>query len=737
MTILFESDWAKYPNAIPDLKTKNESFIRLARLYKEMGLSNYQFPLALHNPKLQGIDPHDENIDEYTAGLIAVEAKMNYWYYLRECVRVPPAAGDAIIPFRANRRAIAVSWLFFNHITCTSISPRQTGKSTDIDVLDVWLLNIRCLNTSIALYTKDDALRQKNIQRIKNFEERLPYFLKQRTKNDPNLTDRIFIGSLDNSLLASVSRSSEKDARNLARGLTNAIFTGDEIAYCHNVGITIPAALAAGGAAREIAREANEPYGTIFATTAGKRDDRDGKYAYQLVSESAEFTEKFYDVGTEERLRDVIRSNSRKSKLRVNCTFNHNQLGYSDQWLAERIEDAIAEGDDVERDFLNIWTTGGINPPLSKEQLARIDASKETPEHLDIDSKYNYVTRWYLPEQEAKSILKNEHTLLLVDPSDAGGGDDISFLIMRVSTMEVLVAGNFNVTNLIPFSQWITNWFIEYDKLIGVIENRSSGVTLIDNLCYTLPSFNIDPFKRLYNRIVHQYESEPEKYQEISVPIARRDSFLLTKYKKQFGFSTSGSGIHGRNELYGSTLKQAADLAGDKVKDKTLASQILGLVVKDGRVDHPEGEHDDMVIAWLLGVWFLTKSKNLSFYGIDSKSILPERNKPKFENRAQEYDYYLQQQTKHQINELYKRLTEETDPNIQLKIEYEMRRLDKSLDHNENDIFSIDAMIEKVHEDRRKNTIEKARNRRQTNDVYGNYSRMPTFQGIPNLLNSF
>ena len=66
-----------------------------------------------------------------------------------------------------------------------------------------------------------------------------------------------------------------------------------------------------------------------------------------------------------------------------------------------------------------------------------------------------------------------------------------------------------------------------------------------------------------------------------------------------------------------------------------------------------------------------------------------------------------------------------------------MRRLDKSLDHNENDIFSIDAMIEKVHEDRRKNTIEKARNRRQTNDVYGNYSRMPTFQGIPNLLNSF
>jgi hypothetical protein len=41
--------------------------------------------------------------------------------------------------------------------------------------------------------------------------------------------------------------------------------------------------------------------------------------------------------------------------------------------------------------------------------------------------------------------------------------------------MEVLVAGNFNVTNLIPFSQWITNWFIEYDKLIGVIENRYGG----------------------------------------------------------------------------------------------------------------------------------------------------------------------------------------------------------------------------------------------------------------------
>jgi hypothetical protein len=58
----------------------------------------------------------------------------------------------------------------------------------------------------------------------------------------------------------------------------------------------LPAALAGGGAARDVAAERGEPYGTIYTTTAGKKNDRDGKYAYQITTCSAVWSERFLDV---------------------------------------------------------------------------------------------------------------------------------------------------------------------------------------------------------------------------------------------------------------------------------------------------------------------------------------------------------------------------------------------------------------------------------------------------------
>jgi len=52
------------------------------------------------------------------------------------------------------------------------------------------------------------------------------------------------------------------------------------------------------------------------------------------------------------------------------------------------------------------------------------------------------------------------------------------------------------------------------------------------------------------------------------------------------------------------------------VRDKKLISEILELTVRNGRVDHPPGGHDDHVIAWLMTHWLLTFGHNLSEYGI-------------------------------------------------------------------------------------------------------------------------
>ena len=107
--IVFKSDWRKYPNAIVDTKTPNQSFLKLAALYRDMGVEHYYFHLALLQPALQGVDPHDEdNLTLEQKAMILYECDNNPWYYLREIVLVK-GAGMTIddCRFRANRSNIA------------------------------------------------------------------------------------------------------------------------------------------------------------------------------------------------------------------------------------------------------------------------------------------------------------------------------------------------------------------------------------------------------------------------------------------------------------------------------------------------------------------------------------------------------------------------------------------------------------------------------------------------------
>ena len=60
--ILFLDDWKKYPTARPHLETTNTSYIELASLYRDMGVKNHFFHLALVDQDLKYVDPHSTDI---------------------------------------------------------------------------------------------------------------------------------------------------------------------------------------------------------------------------------------------------------------------------------------------------------------------------------------------------------------------------------------------------------------------------------------------------------------------------------------------------------------------------------------------------------------------------------------------------------------------------------------------------------------------------------------------------
>lgn len=714
--ILFANDWNLYPTAFPNLKTTNQTYVRLASVYREMGVKNYTFLLALVNPALVGIDPFSPHLSMEEMAAIAVECQINPWFFFREVARAPAIAGVGAVPVEANRGNIALWWLFFNHVMTFLIQIRQTGKSFSTDILMAYLTNIVCQNTQINLLTKDDTLRRKNVERLKEIMTELPRYLQQRTKDDLNNGEEISIKSLGNTYVTHVPQSSPKRAYNMGRGLTSPIFHIDEAPFQPNISIALPAALAATGAAVDRAKAEDAPYGTIITTTAGKKDDRDGRFVFNLLSDSAVWNEKFFDAKTLEELEWLIKRNSRSGVCRVNVTLSHRQLGKTDAWLKQKLDESLQTGDDANRDYFNVWTAGSQTNPLPIAVLETIAASEKPVLFTEISQPYGYVTRWYIDEAEIEYRMANGKFILSMDTSEASGGDDISLLMTDVETLETVAAGTYNETNLITFSEWVCSVLVRFSNLTAIIERRSTGAMVLDYLLLMLPAKGIDPFMRLFNQVVNEYDEYPDRYKEICQSMGHRPSDIYVRYKKTFGFSTSGSGKTSRTELYSTVLQSAAKRAGDRVHDKSTIEQITGLVIRNGRVDHEQGSHDDLVIGWLLGHWILTQGKNLSHYGIDVRRIMALLTQNVVLDPIEEWQRQEQMQIRERIEHIYAQLSAEQDDFVSQRLEHELRVLDRKIILESGEIYSVDELIRKAGENKRTR-------RRETTSRFDNSNR--------------
>lgn len=713
MAILFHKDWARYPSAVIDIDTKNKSFVRLALLYRSLGIVNHAFILALVNPALKGIDPHSPGLTESQKAQIALECAINPWYYFREVAKAPAIGGGDAVMQEANRGNIALYWLFFNHVMTFLIQIRQTGKSFSTDSLMTYLMNIGCRDTEINLLTKDDNLRRGNINRLKDIASELPGYLNQQSRDDAANTEEITRVRLKNRYKTHVPQASPKRALNLGRGLTSGIFHIDEGPFQPNIAIALPAALAATGAAVDRAKKAGAYYGTILTTTAGKKDDKDGAFIYKMICESAIWSEKFFDATDQEHLYDIIRKASpggnkilkngkRGGKLRVNITLNHRQLGKTDDWLMEKLEESVQTGDDANRDYFNMWTSGSQSSPLSTTILEAIRNSVRGADHTDISRIGSYTMRWYLPPDQIEQRMFDSTYVMGCDSSNASGGDDSAFYVVDTQTLETVAVANINEANLIHLSKWIATFLIKWPNVTFIPENKSSGQGIIDYLMIELAAVGVNPFKRIFNMVVQDKQANEVQFEEMQRMVQRGNHEHYVRFKKLFGFTTSGSGITSRSALYSDTLQLAARRTGDRIYDKTLADQINGLVTRNSRIDHAPGEHDDVCFAWLLAHWMLTKAKNLRYYGIDPSLVgsLAKDSGADADPEAQ-MEKREQRQLKERIKELADKIAAAKDLFVITRLEQEIRSLSSRLIVEENEMFNVDALIREAKERKR------------------------------------
>ena len=712
--ILFQDDWNKHPTAVPDTSTTNVSWKRYVDLLKAMGIANHAFPLAIHNPRLIGLDPFSPHLTVQQMVEIQLECRFNPWYFYREVLKIPPNASPEPLPVLANRGNIALWWLAYNHIDSAITQPRQTGKSVSSDGIMTHIKDVAAENSKLLLLTKDNALRLANIDRLKKMREFLPSYVGRISKQDADNKTEMTNVALGNIYRTAVGQNSEAGALNLGRGLTSPVTETDESPFIPYIDVTLPAMLASTRAAREEAKATGGFYFNLFPTTAGKKDSRSGAYMFDLFMGAMPWNESLFDCKNEEELQRIVNKNSPGRKKMVYINLLHNQLGKTDEWLYNAMAEANATGEAAERDFMNKWTSGSGSSPLSHEILEMITKARKSPSFTELFSE-GYCINWYIDERElARRQAEGRMMVGGMDTSEGLGRDQISLVIIDTEDLSVLGSMAVDETNLILFSNWIVKLMLKYSNLILIPERKSSGTTIIDNLLLQLPQNGIDPFKRIYNRIVDEGLWKDKKELELFLePVIRRPVSFYDKCKKYFGFATAGGGYHSRDSLYEQTLQKAARLGGYRVYDTALSQEITALIVKNGRIDHTAGGHDDRVIGWLLAVWMLSYSKNLAHYGINNALIsAQDYKKLKDDEVKTSYDKYIdyqQEQLKRQIAGLLMQLKDAKEELTAIYLEGKVRALNTKLKEENSLPMSLDSLIQEANTHRAKR-IEEVKN---------------------------
>lgn len=651
--ILFKKDFAEQ-GAYVDYETKNLSFLKMAIILNKMGVKNNDFFLSLYDRDLIGIDPY--NLQDESVELkqrIALECKRNFFYFIRELVRIS-ASGLGGIPYILNRSNLAQAWIFLNSIDGFQVMPRQIGKTIGSMCIACWYLYIAGYNVNWGMFCKGIKLQNENVDRLKKLRDALPKWLVHQTVNDTNNKEGVFYDALKNGLLTFVAQGDKQAAGDQARGQSFAVESWDEIAYYNNIDLSFPAATAGMNQAGQDARESGLPSANIMTTTAGDIDDPRGRWCYNLVCDALRFTEKLYDCEDRNTLWSVVQSNSRNNV--VYMEYSYKQLGKDEEWFDKVTRN---KGEKIiAKDYLNQWLHGADGSIFDKDLLEKIQNSRKDP--VAVTNHETVLIRWYDDPKVLKSTpeLRDRPYVLGLDTSDNVGRDYTTLVMLDPYDLHPVCTSKCNTANLYFVTTLVMSFLRDFPRCIFIPERNKNGAFLLDYIFANMQRDSFNPLTRIYNKYLQEYDPD--------VDLTRLD-YNDGRVRQKFGFSTTSS-ANSRGLLYSSVLMNSLNLAGSKLGDSAIIDEISGLTMKNGRVDHTELGHDDLLIAFLLACYFILFGLNHNLYGIrpdefmcniknDGSYIDKDAKKQMLQAYAQirEYRTKLKQCTNPVISSIYQR----------------------------------------------------------------------------------
>lgn len=588
--------YEEYDEFIYDYDTSNASFIAMASILKRKGIENYNFFLKLYDEDLVGVDPYDPDLDQEYKLKIIFECRRNFWYFIREVMRIPAPGG--FMKFRLHRGNLAAAWSCSNNIPTYLVLPRQHGKTWLVIAFALWTFNFATDNTNMLFMNKQFSDSQLNLKRLKNARELLPDYLRM-TKyvndkgelKDGRNNQYEATNALKNTINIKASARNPIAADELGRGMTVAWVWIDEVAFVQFNRIIYAAMAPAWSKAAEIAVKKGRPTGKILTTTPSDLSTDMGAFAYEIRGDAAWFNESLYD---NDDISVWMDKNSKNGYLYIE--FNYYQLDHinPDKWFKEQCKDLLYDWAKIRREILLQWSNASSNSPFSEDDLRDLRAMTIDPSDNDsiVINKYYKLNVYRKLDPGTKYIIS-------VDPAKGRGeqSDRTVVCVIDAKTEECCAIFKSPVIQYKETFRFIYTLIYKYipNSVIVVENNIDSLVEYVKN-------------STLRHLLYYEVPTNPTRDSRKKGMIKKKDTESIV-----YGITTTST----NRPKYFDILFEYVRSNKNVLCCKELVEEIECLEYKTAtRIEAVSGKHDDVVLAYLIGIYVKHHGTNRARFGI-------------------------------------------------------------------------------------------------------------------------
>lgn len=586
----YDDSVGNYVTVFYQMNTENKSFLEMHYYLKAIGIKNNKFHLLLYDRDLADIDPHNQSLPTYMKQKIFLECQRNFWYYVREVVRVQ-SQGGPYVRYKLDRGNLALNFCFTLNLNIYEEQPRQTGKTVGTNVWFSWVYNFGSRNANMIFLNKKHDDAKRNLNDLKNIIKALPSYLRfdqafgidgkklKATNTVQYLQHKINFNKIE-ALPMARNRTS---AISLLRGRTVTNCWIDESAFFQYLEESLQNGMPALTTAFRNCKMNGAPHGLCLTSTPGFLTTEEGQYMYDLKSKMTPFSELWYDFSLKQ-LTETLNANEKSIFVYIRTTYQ--QLGYSEEWLKERIKEQNQKWTDIRREFLLEWATSSENCPFTQDELRNVQRFVKNP------IKQIYISNFLF--NIYSEINPRTKTLIGVDVAAGYSKDSSAISVTDSSTTKLVADFNCNYINPVDLGNIIYTLVLQYlPNSLVTIERNGVGTGTLAQLMKS----------KIRNNLYFEIKERT---------IEERIDGYKTNRRKQL---TKVYGVDNSKDV----REKLMDLLTDRVRDHydkfispLLYEELKNLEIKKtGRIEHSANSHDDGIFSYLYSIYPIYYGKNV------------------------------------------------------------------------------------------------------------------------------